>query len=527
MKQPAHMILRCLCLLAIACCCSLLCLAQDDDSAAQRPGNLTGKERAEADAAKKKAAAEKSFRLLKKDADSLRERSTSLEKEARRHEQVLNNLRRNTMVLGVVSMLLLGFAVYSYFKFRKMSGEHNRKQLLLDKYMSQVGRLENFLVRKNLMSDVVGRREIERLRNDIEELIERYTNEETRNQAVNDELQKMRDHIQEISKDKIELQKRLDENNQAPTHVAPMQASPPPPITPSFIPFVAPVTHTFIKSEIIISAGPRKDTGNSDTELGEDVAGSISLPDQTFFWLLDGTSDMAAVKSLEVSENEDRHEEFHVFSSRLLSQNIGNYIQKNIEKYFNSQMRLEDLMQKSIEHVSTEWEKRINNEPQETKDSVIKMIDKGYKPLCSTTLIIGRLTTNGYLYALRTGDSKVMPFKKLNGSLHIDKDFKFSADPTEEYDRIAFRLDYDKEGNSFSIKKNKPKWLEATSEDVQLVLAFSDGIGRVTEAQLNSNNPGITDMIRQNIGRIRQKTYDDKTLIILERVESGNATGAY
>jgi len=156
----------------------------------------------------------------------------------------------------------------------------------------------------------------------------------------------------------------------------------------------------------------------------------------------------------------------------------------------------------------------------EKKESILQLISKGYKLLCSTTVIMGRLLNNGHLYALRSGDSKIFPFKQEYGQIVLDSKFKLATDPKDDYDRIAFRLDYNESTASFIIKRNTPRWLSETSEDVQIAFAFSDGIGRITEAQLASKNPGIVEVIRQNIGRIPQKTFDDKSLIILERVSS-------
>jgi hypothetical protein len=79
-------------------------------------------------------------------------------------------------------------------------------------------------------------------------------------------------------------------------------------------------------------------------------------------------------------------------------------------------------------------------------------------------------------------------------------------------------LDYEETTGQFSIRTNTPRTLTETLKEVSCLFVFSDGIGRVTEAQLASNHPGVVEAIRQNVARIPQKTYDDKTLIILERI---------
>ncbi|MBO9201030.1 MULTISPECIES: hypothetical protein [Niastella] len=409
-------------------------------------------------------------------------------------------------------LLLFAISAFLYKKNRTMSGNVIRSQTTIDEYTGHLNKLKNMLIKRGLLTDSAVRHPGD-IYKKIGDLIDQYTTEEHRNKEVNQAIEEVRKKLKEvqIEKDTVlaenrELQKRLVQNGQSQ------------PIKEIFVPYVISNNAAFIKSEIILSAGPRKDSQNHDTELGEDIAGSFSLPGQTFFWLLDGTSDSAAIKGLEVTSNDNRHEEYHIFSSRMLAQSIGHFIQKNINRYFEQKTPLNELLTDATAYVHQEWEKRVNNEPAERKEAIIQLIRKGYKPLCSTTVIIGRLLENGHLYALRTGDSKIFPFKKANGQLALAKDFKFAADPTDEYDRVAFRLDMNENTGQLFIRQNNAKWLTQTAEEVQLVFAFTDGIGRVTEAQLASNNPGITEMIRQNISRIPQKTHDDKTLIILERV---------
>lgn len=264
-----------------------------------------------------------------------------------------------------------------------------------------------------------------------------------------------------------------------------------------------------IKAQVLLSAGPRKESGGHDTELGEDVAGTLSLSGQTFFWLLDGTSDSTAI-----------HEEgSHIFSSRLLAQNISYHIQRNIHRYYLSSEPLTKLVEEASAAVLQEWTKRINQTTPEKKAAIIRLFDQGFRPLCSTTLLMGSFSVSGSLEALRIGDSKLFPFlRNSTANLEMASEFPFSKDPTTESDRIAFVLDYSKENDQFSIRSNMARNMTAALKDVTSVFVFSDGIGRVTEMQLASNNPGIVELMLQNIGHIPQKTYDDKSLIVLERV---------
>jgi hypothetical protein len=387
-----------------------------------------------------------------------------------------------------------------------MSYDLSLKEEMLKSHTWDVYSLKNYLQNKNLLNTIAGNH-LGKTFEIIEELIIKYLNESQRNEEKNKEIEELKTRLQQV-KQEIEDAKKSE---------APVATQIQPVI--QFVPYTNSQPGINIKSEIILTAGPRKDTTGNDTELGEDVAGLVSLQEETFFWLLDGTSDSAAITG---NDGDNGHEASHIFSSRLLAQSVGHYIQKHIHRCFNGQIPLEQLLQEANEHISNEWVKRINNELPEKKGSILQMIHKGFQLICSTTVIMGRLLNNGHLYALRTGDSKIFPFKQVNGQTVLDREFKFTADPKEEHDRIAFRLAYDETTTSFVIDRNKPRWRTETAEDIHIAFAFSDGIGRITEAQLASNNPGIVEAIRQNMGRIPQKTFDDKSLIILERVSSNH-----
>jgi len=385
-----------------------------------------------------------------------------------------------------------------------MSDHLSLKRQMHENYTRDVEELKKFLISNDLLTEHAVFH-LGNTSNTIKELINNYLDESQTNEEKNKEIDALR----------TSLQQAKQESEEAKKSSLPAAGS----IQPSikFVPVSDHRPGISIKSEIMLTAGPRKEISGNDTELGEDVAGIVSFSEESLFWLLDGTSDSAAITG---KDQENGYEVSHIFSSRLLAQNLGHYIQKNIHRCFREQIPLEDLLNNGCNYLKSEWEKRINSELQEKKESILQQISRGHKILCSTTVIMGRLLNNGHLYALRSGDSKIFPFIQVNEQMELDKKFKLAADPKEDYDRIAFRPDYNQSTAAFVIKKNTPRWLTETSEDVQIVFAFSDGIGRITEAQLASNNPGIVEVIRQNIGRIPQKTFDDKSLIILERVSS-------
>lgn len=370
------------------------------------------------------------------------------------------------LVVAVVSLcvLLAVILIGLLLKLRKMKAEKSGREEMMRKYMAGIDSLYDYLIRRGRLSpgktrvaDIVLEQKISAIRKQMEELI--------------------------------------DSGGGDVPQVAVGAAVP-----------EGSMPGVYIKAEITLSAGPRKDSRGQDTELGEDVAGTLSLPGQTFFWLLDGTSDSAAIQE----------EGAHIFSSRLLAQNIGYFIQRNIYRYSES---LEQLVADAADAIRQEWIKRINQATPDKKAAIVRLFEQGFRPLCSTTLLVGKFLDSGRLEALRIGDSKLFPFLRGGGGeLEMAREYPFGKDPTNESDRIAFMLDYSKEDGQFSIRCNTPRNLLAGCDGVVSVFVFSDGIGRVTEMQLASNNPGIVEMIRHNIGHIPQKTYDDKSLIVLERI---------
>jgi hypothetical protein len=390
------------------------------------------------------------------------------------------------VVLSFLVLVLLVSLVRIQKKHRKMQTERTSRESLLQAYLSHVDNLKTFLRQKNLLpAEPHLKDKLEHISETIKELVNKYLNEEDRGISI----------TQELNHTNGRLEKTLEENRTLKMRLEALQG----PGTVS--------TPNYIKADIMLSAGPRKDAGSDDTELGEDVAGILSIADQTFFWLLDGTSDSAVLK--------DRHEESkessHIFSSRLLAQNLGYYIQKHITAGNN----LEGTLAAAQYQIKEDWTERINGLPLEQKEVILRHINNGFKPTCSATVIIGRLHQSGYLNILRSGDSKAVAYSR---NMNVLTELKCSQDPGEENDRIFFQLDYDNETGRFDLKCNTPRSSIEDIKDVSCLLVFTDGIGKLVEKQLLSNRPGIIDSLRLNMGRIQQKTYDDKTLIFLERI---------
>ncbi|WP_207510978.1 hypothetical protein [Longitalea luteola] len=441
--------------------------------------------------------------------DTAHSMQSTIKEQARKLQQLQqekDSFTRTMRITAVMIIALLALLILQHLKLKKMADQQAVREKMIESYTQGVDSLYNYLVDKGLLRietihDSPLKIKIAKIKERIIELIDKYLNEDARNASISADTDHVRNKLKQVMEENFELTKKLQQN----------ETNNPPVTNIQFVPHVAPERRSHIKTEIMVSAGPRKEENHTDTELGEDVAGMLSLPRQTFFWLMDGTSDNVKLT--------DGPTTSHIFSSRLLAQSIGQYIQKHITQCFSDKITLNTLLEQARNHVQQEWVQRINALPAEKKLAIKQLIQDGMKPLCSTTAIIGRLTEDGHLHVLRAGDSKVFPFIQHNGEgTVLHKDFKFSKDPTHDNDRIAFRLDYSAENDAFQIVFNNTAWAIESAENISLAFVFTDGIGRVVETQLNSNNPGIAEVIKHNIARIPQKTYDDKTLIVLERL---------
>lgn len=260
---------------------------------------------------------------------------------------------------------------------------------------------------------------------------------------------------------------------------------------------------TFINSNILVSAGPRKDK-EKDTELGEDSCGIYNTPEGTYFWILDGTSDSKQIES----ENK------HIFSSRLLAQQMSNNFQEIIgSNEFNNlkeKKSLKFVLEKAVLTTEKSITEGLKNASAEIQKEITQSFIENNNPFCSTTVLLGLLSKNGELRYFYLGDSIVLSFKNINGNYSL-----IQNDKNENPSRLFMSLVQD--GNSFSIQKNdySKKVVEPIlKQNVDYILAFSDGIG-VSEKALTIN----PKLLLSKIAFTEQKTYDDKTLIVLERVK--------
>lgn len=254
----------------------------------------------------------------------------------------------------------------------------------------------------------------------------------------------------------------------------------------------------YINANILVSPGPRKDKEN-DTELGEDATGIISTPKGTFFWVLDGTSDSPSIVD----------DGTHVFSSRILAQLMNNSIRNVIQEFNGESYDLKSILIKSVNQTKIEIIERLKNTTDEIKTKITDAVNNNLNPYSSTTVLIGFLSKTGHLRYFYLGDSEVLSYKKKQNELIANK-----KDENSNPSRLFISIVKKEQGSGFTLKTNAfdEKLVQFTKEEIDVLIAFSDGIG-ASENSLRIN-PKVA---LSKISLVNQLTYDDKTLLVLER----------
>lgn len=307
----------------------------------------------------------------------------------------------------------------------------------------------------------------------------------------------------------------------------------------------------YINSSILMSAAPRKDKDSQDTELGEDTSGIMNSPFGTFFWVLDGTSDSPSiVESVKKDVNtqiKNNHEceqvdkdnintptdiskseqidivekqQKHIFSSRILAQSLSANVAKHVNELLGAHcfkidsLELRKILEKSLRDTVTELEgllrRAYDSNPQMVND-IKESITNNIIPYCSTTILLGFFAKSGHLQYIILGDSNVYSYQKNErGSF----DF-LGKDHNDNPSRLFLFLSLDK-NNEIVINTNgfEEKIRPFEKKNIDLLFSFSDGIGVSERAFENYEQP---KMIFWNISKANQGTYDDKTLIMLEK----------
>lgn len=254
----------------------------------------------------------------------------------------------------------------------------------------------------------------------------------------------------------------------------------------------------YINSNILVSPGPRKDKDN-DTELGEDATGILNTQYGSFFWILDGTSD-----SPSISNGKE-----HIFSSRILAQLMNKNIREELHLKSNENINLKEILINSVESSKKDLIEKLNNSPNDILEKIEFNIKSNNPPFCSTTVLIGFLSKQGTLQYFYLGDSEVLSFYNISDKLIANE-----KDKNENPSRLFISIQIGE--NSFVLKTNlfDEKLVAYKKENIDLVVAFSDGIGTSEKSLLV--NPALS---LSKISLVNQLTYDDKTLLVLERTK--------
>jgi hypothetical protein len=250
----------------------------------------------------------------------------------------------------------------------------------------------------------------------------------------------------------------------------------------------------FINAQLLVSAGPRKEHGN-DTELGEDACGIMNTSRGTYFWILDGTSDSLAIH--------DKKE--HVFSSRVLAQNLSSSIKRTLSVPETNSQNLIHILDTSIALTRSRLLDKLKNAPEEIHQKISSGIQNNTYYFCSSTILFGFFSLGGELTYLILGDSEVKPYVASDNdleSLHIDLN--------ENPSRLFFSINFENEELDIRTNRFKEKIVEKYIERADVIVAYSDGVKPLL--------PKISLSQLEDVPFQYQNTYDDKSMIILEKV---------
>lgn len=260
-----------------------------------------------------------------------------------------------------------------------------------------------------------------------------------------------------------------------------------------------------IFAEILMSAGPRKE---ADTGLGEDASGLIVTNKHCFFWISDGTSESAV---LEDTEHNQR------FSSRVLAQDLGESFRQQIpglhdlqEKLGKNEDVIRQLLFNSFNEVMDRWAVSLNLIQAENPQFLSKTFDENSANILdfSSTFLCGVLTVDGRLQVGCFGDSPFLV--QVNNETRVIRPKNY---------RFFMRLTKDVEGHHRFITSNNHEIETYSFDEVRLVVAGSDGIGRIPElVKALSSDFSFSD-IRRKFSFYDPRTKDDKALCVVSLEE--------
>jgi hypothetical protein len=269
-------------------------------------------------------------------------------------------------------------------------------------------------------------------------------------------------------------------------------------------------TKNRISAEIFVTAGPRKD---DDVALGEDAGGVIVEQNLAWFWVADGTSESTVVMD---------------YSSRSLAMQLGSHFVDELTRIpvRNLMNRIEcdstlipNLLQKAFNSLLDSWTisltsilesddgKKIIDKAFELNPETRKVTSRAHQEFIdfTTTFLCGVVTNHGTGVAACIGDCPLCAG---------------GADGLNVYplnnDGILVRLrkvcgGYKFDRNSISADITLQRYTDAN-----IVMAGSDGVGKLPEFLAAQMKSFSWPEIRKRIHRFIPKSDDDKTFCVIK-----------
>lgn len=258
-----------------------------------------------------------------------------------------------------------------------------------------------------------------------------------------------------------------------------------------------------LTAEIMMTAGPRK---AQDEELGEDVAGVLLNADFASFWIADGTSETPNLQNADYKVR---------FSSRLLAVELAQGFRTQIEKssrkkLSNGEIRIENLLKKLLDGIVATWNQSLAKIPEEGR-SFLDRIFSAAPGMCldfSSTFTCGILAQNGDFQGACYGDAPLL-IKRYGESIK-----KVARN------NYRFFMRLNKQGDKYKFTTSNEHRIDFLCfNDVEIIVAGSDGIGRIPDLIEAQCRHFSFEEIRSRIYRFFPGTKDDKTLCILARIQ--------
>lgn len=259
-------------------------------------------------------------------------------------------------------------------------------------------------------------------------------------------------------------------------------------------------------AEMMMSAGPRKD---KETELGEDVAGVVVSPTYAFFWIADGTSEMPYLR--------DEQSKIH-FSSRLLAQELAISFRERIwgasTQELNNKDICKEMVQNCLDNVLQSWSKTLENVTNESRKYLERIFEERQGTIIdfSTTFLGGILSQSGTLQVSFYGDSPLYVKQGENNTIIRESNYRFF-------------LRLSKNGDEYTFTTSKDhKIVSHVLENVDVVVAGSDGVGKLPEFIQAQSKSFPFRKIWNRLHKFSPQTNDDKSVCLLARYKVSEKT---